>query len=455
MRPTTDQKLLLRAGTIWSLHEALTGGFLIVFALALGASNTIVGILGAVPYIATLLMELPGAKLVEYFKRKTIFLIAATFARTTWLLITIAPYVFKEHPLLFVGTFFFFARCMNFLADPAWISWAADLVPDKTRGAFWAQWNVRTSLSGMLVTVLAGAFLDLFPKESLLGFATLFIIGALLGLWSNKIMAQVREPAYKDHDKHGFKEFFKIGGQFRMFCVIMMTYTFAVMLASPLFTPYMLENLGLSYTYFVLAGAIATTSRIISHPYFGHLSDRYGDRPVALISMFGTALVPLLFVLVTRENLWLIIPVQIISGIVWAGTDLATFNLLLDMTNREKRALQIAEYSFLISIPNITGPIIGGLVADNLAILGLTGIPLVFIIAGLLRMITTTMLTRIHEKRTGKEHKVSEVITHAISMHPVNGIEKAIKVVVKRVKTEIKHGHVPYPARRRLSMPKE
>jgi len=444
MKLNNDQKRLISSGAVWAAYEAMTAGFLIVFAIALGASNTVVGILGALPAIAMVLMEIPGAKLVEFFRRKTIFLVATGLSRCAWLLIILTPYLFKEHTLWFLGAFAFLHRCLEYLADPSWSSWAADLVPDRIRGSFWGRRNMMTSFAGMVASLLAGAYLDLFPKENYLGFATLFGLAILLGLYSNWIMSKIKEPEYRDHDHHRIREFFKVDGQFRTYCWIMVLFYFAVNLASPFFTAYMLQNLGLSYTYFVIAGAIATVTRILAHPHFGYVTDKYGDRPVAVISIIGTALVPLAFIFVTPQTLWLIIPAQIISGIVWAGTDLSTWNLLLDLTKREKRAMQVAEYNFLTSIPMVIAPVIGGLVADNL-VLGLSGIPLVFAIAFVLRAIPGFLLLRVHETRAGAERPIGEVFAHVLTIHPFHGMERAIKIVVKRVHDEFAHIRAPYP----------
>ncbi len=441
MQWNSDQKKIVRSGAIWSVYEAFTSGFLIVFAIALGASNTVVGIMGALPYIAMILTEIPGAKLVEFYRRKTIFVVSTALSRCMWFLILITPYLFKEYTLFFVGAFFFLMRCLNHTVDPAWTSWVADIVPEKLRGRFWGQRNMIVGLTGMIATLLAGAYLDLFSKQSYLGFATLFGIGTIIGLWSTKVMAKVKEPEYSDHIHHKIKEFFKVDGQFRKFCWITVAFYFGVNIASPLFSVYMLRNLDLNYTYFVLFGAIATVSRILAQPHFGRITDKFGDKPVALISMLGTALVPLSFIFVTKDTLGLIIPAQIISGVAWAGSDLSMWNLLLDLTQKEKRAMQVAEFNFLTSIPMVVSPVIGGLIADNLKFF-LSGIPLVFAIATVLRVIPVFALARLHETRTGPERPVGEVFAHIVIIHPIHGMEHAIRVVVKRIKGKKGFGRI-------------
>jgi MFS family permease len=433
MRMNTDQKKIMKNGALYAIYEAFTAGFLIVFAISLGASNTIVGIFGALPYIAIILMEIPGAKLVEYFRRKVIFGIATGLSRLVWILILLTPYLFKEYTLWFVGGFFFLMRCVEYLSDPAWTSWVADILPDKTRGMFWARRNMLISLTGMIASLIGGTYLDLFPKESHTGFATLFFLGIFVGIMSTIVMTRAKEPEYRDHDHHCFREFFKADGQFRQFTWIIVAFYFGVNIASPFFTVYMLKNLGLSYTYFVLVSAIATVSRILANPYFGFLSDKYGDKPIGVLCMLGTAIVPIAFIFVTPSLLWLIIPAQILSGVMWAGMDLTTWNLMIDLTEKDKRALQVAEFNLMTSIPMVISPVIGGLIADNAAFV-LSGIPLVFAIAAVLRAIPVFMLSKLHETRIKHEHAVTDVFAHVVAIHPVHGMKHAIKIVVKRAR---------------------
>jgi hypothetical protein len=68
MKDTRNQTILIHQGILWAIYYGLTSTFLIAFALALGASNTIIGIAGALPYLAAILAQVPGAKLVDGFR---------------------------------------------------------------------------------------------------------------------------------------------------------------------------------------------------------------------------------------------------------------------------------------------------------------------------------------------------------------------------------------------------
>jgi hypothetical protein len=73
----------------------LTGGaFLTAFAIKLGASNMVIGLLAAIGPLSQLL-QLPSVVLIEKIRnRKAIVVAAAALARACWLLIALIPFLF-------------------------------------------------------------------------------------------------------------------------------------------------------------------------------------------------------------------------------------------------------------------------------------------------------------------------------------------------------------------------
>jgi MFS family permease len=129
----------------------------------------------------------------------------------------------------------------------------------------------------------------------------------------------------------------------------------------------------------------------------------------------------------------MLIPAQIISGIVWAGYDVTIFNMFLDVTSPDKRAVQTATYSIITSVPLAIAPVLGGFIADNVVI-GLAGIPLVFAISMVMRFFAPMLLLKIPERRVKHEYPLREVLMHAIEMHPSQGIQHRWTGIVKSVK---------------------
>jgi len=92
-------------------------------------------------------------------------------------------------------------------------------------------------------------------------------------------------------------------------------------------------------------------------PVLGALSDRYGRRPVLLISMTGHGLDYILMAL--APSLWLLFVGRIVSGITAASFSTA-YAYIADVTQPEKRAGAFGMVGAAFGIGFVLGPAIGG-----------------------------------------------------------------------------------------------
>jgi MFS family permease len=193
----------------------------------------------------------------------------------------------------------------------------------------------------------------------------------------------------------------------------------------------MLTDLKMGYSMFAVASAFSTLMKILAYEPVGRLADRFGDKPIAVISYTGTALLPLMCLFIHAENSWLMFVAMAISGLAWAGADITTFNFLLGLTDKKHRAAQAATYNTVTSSVMILAPILGGMIADYDG-LGLKGLALVFAIATVLRVIAGLLFTRISEPRAKHETSVAKVFGAITAHTPANGIMQKFFVAVKR-----------------------
>jgi MFS family permease len=63
---------------------------------------------------------------------------------------------------------------------------------------------------------------------------------------------------------------------------------------------------------------------------------------------------------------WHALFMRVPSGFLWAGFELADFNLLLELPGQEKRTQATAFYTTLVGISGIVGPLVGSLIVDRL-----------------------------------------------------------------------------------------
>ena len=112
---------------------------------------------------------------------------------------------------------------------------------------------------------------------------------------------------------------------------------------------------------FGLFGTAWALMQFFFSPILGALSDRFGRRPVVLLSNFGLALDYVLMAL-APSLLWLFIG-RVISGITSASVSTA-FAYITDVTAPERRAAVFGKIGVAFGAGFILGPAVGGLLGD-------------------------------------------------------------------------------------------
>ena len=113
---------------------------------------------------------------------------------------------------------------------------------------------------------------------------------------------------------------------------------------------------------FGLFGTAWAAMQFIFSPILGGLSDRFGRRPVVLLSNFGLALDYVLMAL-APSLIWLFIG-RVISGITSASVSTA-FAYIADITPPERRAAVFGKVGAAFGAGFIVGPAIGGLLGHT------------------------------------------------------------------------------------------
>ena len=113
-------------------------------------------------------------------------------------------------------------------------------------------------------------------------------------------------------------------------------------------------------SYVGIITALFAFCEFVAAPALGLLSDRYGRRPVLLLSMAGSVLGYLL--LGCGKTLWLLFLGRIIDGLT-AGNISTIFAYVADITPHEQRAKRYGIIGGAIGLGFIIGPAIGGFAA--------------------------------------------------------------------------------------------
>jgi MFS family permease len=116
----------------------------------------------------------------------------------------------------------------------------------------------------------------------------------------------------------------------------------------------------------VLQG-VMRTGQLTLAPSMGRLVDRWGNRPVMLVSQLIVATGPLFFFFATRELWWLVIGAYVVWS-AYAGLNVGLDTIKLKLAPPDNNAPHLAAYYVVGDLVNGATTIFGGWVLDHIGI---------------------------------------------------------------------------------------
>lgn len=125
--------------------------------------------------------------------------------------------------------------------------------------------------------------------------------------------------------------------------------------------PYYAESFGASDTVVGLLVASYAAAQLVGAPLLGRLSDRFGRRPILLVSLLGTLLSFLL--LGFAKTLWVLFAARIFDGITGGNISVAQA-YIADVTDEKSRAKGLGMIGAAFGLGFIFGPATGGFLSQ-------------------------------------------------------------------------------------------
>ena len=371
------EKVLVADGMCVMAMVTLQGGvFLTAFALALGASNYEIGLLTTIVF-ASQFMQVAGLGLLKWWpKRRAWVVILCGLSRLQWVFIILIPILFLSRGVTFLLQWLLIAALVGAMAGPAWNSLMRDIVPEKVRGRFFARRLTWGTGLALVCTLLGGAAIDwwakVFPEWTQYGYSGLFTVGLLFGLASLCAVARLPEtPMVQRHDE-------SVAGQllmplkdknFRNLLWFIAIWSFAVNMAAPFFTVYMLKRIGLPIFLVTLFVVLSQLSNIAFLNIWGRLADRFSNKPVLGLSGFLFLLGVLAWSFTTLPErhaltLPILAAIHILSGMSVAGVSIASGNIALKLSPAGNAHGYMTVFGLAASATGAFAPIVGGALAD-------------------------------------------------------------------------------------------
>ena len=418
-KPETRSTLraLTFEGVFGTLFYSIIGGALLSnFLLDLGAGPVEIGMLASIPQVVNLLQPL-GAYIVERTtSRHWYSLYIFGPSRLLWLILVPAIWLrgsfdIANHQLVQLTlALIWVTQLLESLGRASWLSWMAALVPQRLRGRYFGFRNSAVSLSNLIAVPLLALVVSNWPGGRLEGYSLIIVLAIVLGVISlvcQFFMADVNPSLL--HVTHSdtaprfpterISSFLK-NTNFLKFLLYSALWSFAVNVSAPFFNLYLLDDLSIDVSLVTIYNSLGAGANLLMLVFWGKLADRVGNRPIMLVVGILVALTPLLWLEAGTAPifLWVWFPLlHIIGGGTWAAIDLCSNNLLMGVAPLLHQSLYFA---IAAAVPGVTGAMgitAGGFLAT---LTDLGGLPGVFALSAVLRLIALLLLVFVHEQRS-------------------------------------------------------
>ena len=373
-------------GAWYSVMTGLTASFMGVYALSLGASDTMLGWLSSLPALIALLSQIPAAVITEHQPHRLKVLVPFSLAfRSGYLLFAFIPFL-PLTPTLRAWVFIALVSLMNFPGAVANVSWAAmmgDIFPTTLRGRIFSDRNMLLGVVTMLCTLSAGPLLDTIQYPY--NFMTLFLVSFTALMLSIKYLLRIKEnpsaitPLKPLVNRWSGLRQTLYDKNFLFFALALFVVHLGFNISAAMWTILHVKVLLLSKTYIGALTVISQLISVLTYRWWGRFADRHGPKLALFISIGLFMPQPWLHNFIVSP--WPLIPLSILNGFAGAGFGLVLFNVLLDISPDEAtRPSYIAVFNTMIGITGFITPLLG------VAIYHSTDMATVFTLATLLRL---------------------------------------------------------------------
>lgn len=349
---------------------------------ALGASDLILSVLVAMPFVMRFLQLFASYILERTKARKGLFVGMGIISRSLWLLVALVPFfVPMEHQavrLWMVLVLYTMISCTGLFIDTTFLSMVADVVPMRLRGRFF---SVRSRLSmvvGIICGLIIGFILDnVQGHDGLLGYIICFSLAAVFGLGDILCYIRMKFPPMEEGEatragakKPSMPAMVKEVLQNKPFMKLVGFWTcwsFAMNLMAPFFNVYMLEYIQMSYIEITLFCTVpANIMGFFLLRRWGNAMDEHGYRPVLTICTLVQSFIPLLWLFCGPRFYVFVVIAQIFAGIVGSAVDLSSQNTIMNAAPSRNRSMYTAVHMVVTQLLGVAlGFVTGGFLLDN------------------------------------------------------------------------------------------
>lgn len=432
----------IREGAGTAVMQGAGENFFTAFALTFHATTSQIGLLNVLPAFIGTFAQLASVLWLRWFDhRHAIVVGGATTQAILWLPLLLLPFLFPEYGVILIITCAVLLVVVGHFTIPAWNSLITDLLDPNTRGVYFAK-RARIMSATSFATLLMGGLLLSWTQQhqvAWVGFATLFLIAASARGFAAHALRRLDESdaPVTEHLNLRLQDFFGAGRHDAFFRFLLFSgfMHISALLAGPYFALYLLRDLHLSYMEYSMWAAAAVLGGFLAINGWGRIGDLYGNRKLLMTTGYGLPILPFLYL--ATEEVWWLIMINGLAGMIWSGFNLGLQNIVYDLVKSEERAAAVAVSNGIIGASAFIGTMIGGFLSTILApnltfgdfeVQFASNLPVIFLVSALLRIAVVILFIK-----PLKEVRAVEPIPHHELFLELPIIKPMMDVIGRRV----------------------
>jgi MFS family permease len=412
-----------------------------------------IGLMSAMPFVGNFLQIFVAPFLSHWRPPKVISISAATLHMISWAVLAgLMGTIPRDQPALaarwFIG-WFFVSGCFSAIAGVTWNAWIQEWVPARVRGKFFGRRNRLLQISTLTFLLVTGWVLARWDY-SVRAFQAVVIGSVFLRMFSLywQWISPTRAHRPATAPTLSFPEQFRVlrgARSLLWFAAFGAVWSFAANCFGPFYHVFMFEQLGLSAWDVGVLSTVSALGGAISLPAWGRLLDRYGNRPVMVVSLLVWQVVNVLWCFLTPKShtmvyvIWALGGMTSMGAIASAGFVLGQFTILLRLIPLEAKGLALGFNLAVTSLSAALAPVVGGIVLsaalhrwpDAMAVYHAC-----FIVQPVIAVAGCALLLRVHEPQASPLTMVFGAMRNIRTLSGVLGLEFLVNYVFYRAPKE-------------------
>jgi len=250
-----------------------------------------------------------------------------------------------------------------------------DMVPEHMLGEYFSKRSRYTQTLNIVLSILLAVFIDYIKtyhqQYELNTYALFFIAAGVTGIIGGYILSKAPEPqSYLSNANILF--LFKQPLKNPNFCRLLVfnsAWVFALNIATPFFTVFMMKGMGLPVSYIIVLSVISQLFSILTLRMWGTFSDRYSNKSIIAISapIYILCIIAWCFAGIYTHlyaNIALLVVIHIFTGISTAGVNLSLTNIGLKLAPKKDAIVYLSVKNIITAVFSSLGPLLGGVLAD-------------------------------------------------------------------------------------------